>query len=44
MFLGDKKETNGIKWVKILSKIDIHIEAPSLRSMLFLFKLETLFL
>ena len=35
MFLGGKKESIGIKWVKILSKFDIHTEAPSLKSMLF---------
>ena len=35
---GGKKQTSGIKWVKILSMIDIHIEASSI-----LFKLETLF-
>ena len=32
---GNKKQTSGTKWVKILSKIDIHIEAWSLKFMLF---------
>ena len=31
---GGKKQTSDIKWVKIQSKIDIHIEASSLTSML----------
>ena len=35
MFFGFKKETSGIKWVKILSKIDTHIDALGLKSMLF---------
>ena len=31
MLLGGKKQTSDIKWVKILSKVDIHIEAPKLK-------------
>ena len=42
MFLGGKKQTSGIKWVKTLSKTDIHWSSK-LKVHVILFKLETVF-